>query len=199
MLEILSSVFALWCIWRIWAWLRARRMLKRSQKEEAKKKRVEDERSAEFWRQHAREAEERRKFQHEQYLAYVEKERNRVETPEYKAQLERERKAREDREKAEIAARLKEKQRRRELEKQVRLELIDSGDLFGDEAKRPPIPREVVDAVYRRDGARCVYCGSTENLQLDHIIPFSKGGATTLENLQLLCQKCNLEKSNKIG
>lgn len=192
-------MFALWCIWRIWAWLRARRMLKSSQKEEAEKKRVEDERSAEFWRQHAREAEERRKLQHERYLAYVEKERNRVETPEYKAQLERGRKDREDREKAEIAARLKEKQRRRELEKQVRLELIDSGDLFGDEAKRPPIPREVVDAVYRRDGARCVYCGSTENLQLDHIIPFSKGGATTLENLQLLCQKCNLEKSNKIG
>lgn len=104
-----------------------------------------------------------------------------------------------EREKAEIAAKLKEKQRRRELEEQVRMELIDSGELFGEEAKRPPIPREVVDAVYRRDGARCVYCGSTENLQLDHIIPFSKGGATSLENLQLLCQKCNLEKSNKIG
>ena len=102
-------------------------------------------------------------------------------------------------EKAEIAEALKERQRRRELEKQVRLELIDAGELFGDELKRPPIPREVVDAVYRRDGARCVYCGSTENLQLDHIIPFSKGGATSLENLQLLCQKCNLEKSNKIG
>lgn len=111
---------------------------------------------------------------------------------------ERMRKAAE-REKAEIAAALKERQRRRELEKQVRLELIDSGELFGEQTKRPPIPRDVVDAVYRRDGARCVYCGSTENLQLDHIIPFSKGGATSLENLQLLCQKCNLEKSNKIG
>ena len=104
-----------------------------------------------------------------------------------------------EREKAEIAEGLKERQRRRALEKQVRLELIDSGELFGDQSKRPPIPRDVVDAVYRRDGARCVYCGSTENLQLDHIIPFSKGGATSLENLQLLCQKCNLEKSNKIG
>lgn len=102
-------------------------------------------------------------------------------------------------EKEEIAKKLKEKQRRRELEKIVRQELIDSGELFGDEPKRPPIPREVVDAVYKRDGGRCVYCGSVENLQLDHIIPFSKGGATTLENLQLLCQKCNIEKSNKIG
>jgi hypothetical protein len=102
-------------------------------------------------------------------------------------------------EKAAIAAKLKERQRKRDLEKLVAQELIDSGELFGEQAKRPPIPREVVDAVYRRDKGRCVYCGSTENLQLDHIIPFSKGGATTLENLQLLCQKCNLEKSNHIG
>lgn len=102
-------------------------------------------------------------------------------------------------EKAAIAKKLKERHRKRELEKIVMQELIDSGELFGEQPKRPPIPREVVDAVYRRDGGRCVYCGSTENLQLDHIIPFSKGGATTLENLQLLCQKCNLEKSNHIG
>ena len=102
-------------------------------------------------------------------------------------------------EKAAIARRIKEKHRKRELEKIVTQELIDSGELFGEQPKRPPIPREVVDAVYRRDGGRCVYCGSTENLQLDHIIPFSKGGATILENLQLLCQKCNLEKSNHIG
>ena len=104
-----------------------------------------------------------------------------------------------EREKAEIARKVKERHRKRELEKIVTQELIDSGELFGEQPKRPPIPREVVDAVYKRDGGRCVYCGSTENLQLDHIIPFSKGGATTLENLQLLCQKCNLGKSNHIG
>lgn len=107
--------------------------------------------------------------------------------------------AAQEREKAEIARKIKERQRKRELEKIVTQELIDSGELFGEQPKRPPIPREVVDAVYKRDGGRCVYCGSTENLQLDHIIPFSKGGATTIENLQLLCQKCNLEKSNHIG
>ena len=102
-------------------------------------------------------------------------------------------------EKAEIAAKIKTKHRKQQLEKIVRQELIDSGELFGEQAKRPRIPREVVDAVYSRDGGRCVYCGSTDNLQLDHIIPFSRGGATNVENLQLLCQKCNLEKSNKIG
>ena len=199
MWSFLSTVFFLWCVWRIWAWLRARRMLKRLQKEEAEKKRAEEERSAEFWRQHAREAEERKKRQHERYLEYLEEEKKREESMEYRLEQAERMRAAAEREKAEIASKLKERQRRRELEKQVRLELIDSGELFGDEAKRPPIPRDVVDAVYRRDGARCVYCGSTENLQLDHIIPFSKGGATSLENLQLLCQKCNLEKSNKIG
>lgn len=104
-----------------------------------------------------------------------------------------------EREKAEIAAKIKDRHRRQQLEKIVRQELIDSGELFGDAPKREPISREIVDAVYARDGGRCVYCGSTANLQLDHIIPFSKGGATSVENLQLLCRKCNLEKSNKIG
>lgn len=193
----LSTVFFLWCVWRIWAWLRARRLLKRAQREEAEKKRAEEERTAEFWRQHDLEAEARKKRQHERYQEYLEEEKRR--RAEWEAGAPERAKQAAEREKAEIAARLKERQRRRELEEQVRMELIDSGELFGDQPKRPPIPREVVDAVYRRDGARCVYCGSTENLQLDHIIPFSKGGATSLENLQLLCQKCNLEKSNKIG
>ncbi|MDR1594291.1 MAG: HNH endonuclease [Prevotellaceae bacterium] len=101
--------------------------------------------------------------------------------------------------KLEIKYKILKKQLTRQLEKEVTQELIDSGILFGEQTRRPSIPREVVDAVYSRDCGKCVYCGSTENLQLDHIIPFSKGGATNIENLQLLCQKCNLEKSNKIG
>ena len=99
----------------------------------------------------------------------------------------------------EIKARIKEKNRNRELEKIAMQELMNEGVLFPEASKRPPIPKDVADAVWNRDGGKCVYCGSTENLQFDHIIPFSKGGATTIENLQLLCQKCNLEKSNKIG
>lgn len=94
---------------------------------------------------------------------------------------------------------IKQKKRKRELEKQAIQELINEGELFPEANKRPPIPKEVVDTVWNRDGGRCVYCGSTENLHLDHIIPFSKGGDTSVENLQLLCQKCNLQKSNKIG
>lgn len=102
-------------------------------------------------------------------------------------------------EKAEIKEKLLEKQRKRDLEKQITQELIEDGKLFPEANKRPPIPRELVDAIWNRDKGQCVYCGSNENIHIDHIIPFSKGGATCLENLQLLCEKCNLQKSDKIG
>lgn len=109
-------------------------------------------------------------------------------------------KAKREREEIEaIKEKLLKKKRKEQLEKMALRELMDEGILFPEAGKRPPIPKDVVDAVWRRDGGRCVYCGSTENLQLDHIIPFSKGGATTVENLQLLCQECNLQRSNKIG
>lgn len=61
------------------------------------------------------------------------------------------------------------------------------------------IPSEVQRRVWRRDGGRCVQCGMREDIHFDHIIPFSKGGANTIENIQLLCQQCNLRKSDKIG
>ncbi|MEI6823714.1 MAG: HNH endonuclease [Bacteroidota bacterium] len=56
-----------------------------------------------------------------------------------------------------------------------------------------------MDKVWNRDGGKCVKCGSQENLEFDHIIPFSKGGSSTYRNIQILCKKCNIEKSNKIG
>ena len=60
------------------------------------------------------------------------------------------------------------------------------------------IPKEIVGGVWLKDGGKCAYCGNTQDLQLDHIIPFSKGGANSVENLQLLCRACNLKKSNNI-
>ena len=61
------------------------------------------------------------------------------------------------------------------------------------------ITQNVKDRVWNRDGGKCVQCDSNENLQFDHIIPFSKGGANTYRNIQLLCEQCNRQKSNKIG
>ncbi len=61
------------------------------------------------------------------------------------------------------------------------------------------IPSSVKREVFKRDKGICVKCGTNENLHFDHIIPFSKGGASdTPENIQLLCGKHNLEKRDKI-
>ena len=50
--------------------------------------------------------------------------------------------------------------------------------------------------VFARDGGVCQCCGSSLNLEYDHIIPFSCGGDSKASNIQLLCQRCNRSKSN---
>ncbi len=62
------------------------------------------------------------------------------------------------------------------------------------QARREPIPRAVRLAVFERDGGRCVECGASFDIQYDHVIPLALGGATTLENLQILCAPCNRAK-----
>lgn len=56
--------------------------------------------------------------------------------------------------------------------------------------------------VFKRDNYRCCICGRTARdgvrLEADHIIPVSKGGKTTMDNLQTLCDRCNNGKSNKL-
>jgi 5-methylcytosine-specific restriction endonuclease McrA len=57
--------------------------------------------------------------------------------------------------------------------------------------------------VLQRDQFRCKLCGRSPSTELgcilhvDHIVPFSKGGKTTFENLQTLCSDCNVGKSNR--
>ncbi|WP_071693167.1 HNH endonuclease [Halomonas sp. QHL1] len=63
---------------------------------------------------------------------------------------------------------------------------------------REVIPRAVQREVWQRDGGRCVECNSNAKLCFDHIVPFSKGGSNTVRNLQLLCERCNLLKGNRI-
>ena len=61
------------------------------------------------------------------------------------------------------------------------------------------MPSKVIREVWKRDKAKCVKCGSTVNLHLDHIIPYAKGGSSlTAENIQILCAKHNLKKSDNI-
>lgn len=67
-----------------------------------------------------------------------------------------------------------------------------------DDAIDRYITQYVKDKVWRRDRGRCVQCRSTEKLEFDHIIPVSKGGNSTYRNVQLLCEKCNREKSDRI-
>lgn len=52
-------------------------------------------------------------------------------------------------------------------------------------------------AIYKRD-KKCMYCGSTKNLTIDHIIPRSKGGGDNWFNLTLACSHCNTKKGNKL-
>ncbi len=61
------------------------------------------------------------------------------------------------------------------------------------------IPTHVKVEVWKRDNGQCVLCGATTNLHFDHNLPFSKGGSSLVaENVQLLCAKHNLQKSDRI-
>ncbi|MGB2762747.1 MAG: HNH endonuclease [Minisyncoccales bacterium] len=64
--------------------------------------------------------------------------------------------------------------------------------------QRERIPDRVKREVWRRDKGRCAECGSREKLEYDHIIPISKGGSSTVRNIELLCENCNRKKSSKI-
>lgn len=51
--------------------------------------------------------------------------------------------------------------------------------------------------IYARDQSKCQYCGSTRKLTIDHVIPRSRGGLDTWDNMVIACSKCNTFKSDK--
>lgn len=91
-------------------------------------------------------------------------------------------------------------------------EQVDEGTRGGAEADFPAVDEETLDSyhmlrpgkwytVLARDRWTCCSCGRSTResgvlLEVDHIIPRSKGGTDDLHNLQTLCKKCNVGKSN---
>lgn len=63
------------------------------------------------------------------------------------------------------------------------------------------IPRDIMLKVVRRDNHICQVClkyARDDELEFDHIIPVSKGGPTSVDNIRLLCRDCNKSKSNSL-
>ena len=54
---------------------------------------------------------------------------------------------------------------------------------------------EALDQLYK---SPCVACGTTQNVEIDHIIPFTRGGSDLVDNWQPLCRSCNSSKKDKL-
>lgn len=61
------------------------------------------------------------------------------------------------------------------------------------------VSTEVRDRLVAAANGKCVSCGSSENLEIDHILPISMGGAGAVANLQVLCRSCNRRKRTGVS
>lgn len=160
----------------------------RKQKEEIDRLRIEEE--------NLKKAEEQAKIE-----KYEKEERLRIAEIKKQQALEESLNRRDEQYKERVKRDLLEKERKKQLESDAIQELIESGKLsynFSLKNVRTPIPSHIMQAVWKRDMECCVTCGSTKNLEFDHIIPVAKGGSNSINNIQLLCQQCNRTKSSKI-
>ena len=65
--------------------------------------------------------------------------------------------------------------------------------------RRRLIPTPIKLEVWKRDGGKCSICGANDELHFDHIVPFARGGTSlTAANVQLLCARHNIQKSDRI-
>jgi 5-methylcytosine-specific restriction endonuclease McrA len=53
-------------------------------------------------------------------------------------------------------------------------------------------------AIFARDRHRCQYCGSDRHLTIDHVVPRSKGGTDTWDNVVTSCAPCNRKKGDRL-
>lgn len=81
------------------------------------------------------------------------------------------------------------------------------GERYNDEGiwksivrvERGRVSNKMRFSIYERDSYRCVKCKRrTDDLEIDHIIPIAKGGKSEYNNLQTLCKRCNMNKSDII-
>lgn len=92
-------------------------------------------------------------------------------------------------------------------------QILESAECFYPEVfnnrgylQRARIPQWAKNAVYHRDKGLCVNCKTDltrlinlkNSIHYDHVIPLSKGGMNDVINLQILCEKCNKEKSARL-
>jgi hypothetical protein len=63
------------------------------------------------------------------------------------------------------------------------------GRYFGDKQRK---------AILIRDGYSCVYCGSSDDLTIDHVVPWTSGGPTDAVNGVSACNACNARKNNHL-
>jgi len=71
--------------------------------------------------------------------------------------------------------------------------------LYKEQSTHGAIPDHVKAAVHHRDKGKCQQCGyEGPYIEYDHIIPRSKGGQNTVENVQILCRMCNLKKGDRV-
>lgn len=134
---------------------------------------------------------------------FQEKRNKEIEIDKRRVLLLSEKKEREHTEKKDqIKRKILESLRKKELETEAIKELIEAGLIDNNynsgKNTRENIPTNVKIAVWHRDKESCVNCLSVNDLEFDHIIPVSKGGANSINNIQLLCRSCNRAKSNKI-
>ena len=73
---------------------------------------------------------------------------------------------------------------------QIRLKMNSAERIW----KTPPVNRR---ELLRRDQHQCQYCGCKKRLTIDHVIPRSKGGKHTWENVVIACESCNCKKSDR--